>query len=139
MPQPVFFAAVAHRAFHRRPALDAQPGLGKSASWNRAGIHGYQLFYQPVAGRGHQPQLVPIVKKRSGQHARFLKKIAVESQRRDHVSCVMRYFRKGLALAAQRGQRLHHRFHPLALRPAQPSRLLRMLHRPIPFHSAFSL
>ena len=96
-------------------------------------IQSHKFFPQPVAGCGHQPQLVSIVKKRSRQHSGLLKKIAVKSQRRDHVPGVMRHFRNGLALAAERGQGLHHRFHTLALRSAQSPGLFHLLHGMLPF------
>jgi hypothetical protein len=78
-------------------------------------IQGHQLFHQPPAGRGHQPQFAAVVGKWNGQHPRLLQKVAIERQRGDHVARIMRHLGQALATAAQRGQRVHHRLRaPLA-------------------------
>ncbi len=58
------------------------------------------------------------MKKVRGQHARFLEKVAVKAERRDHIPGVMGHLCDGLALAAKRGQRLHDRLHPYAIHSA---------------------
>ena len=77
-------------------------------------IERQQLFYQPAAGRGHQPQFVAVVMKRRVEHPRLLQQIAVEPQRRDHVAGVVGYLGQALAPAAQVGQGLDHDLHLLS-------------------------
>ena len=79
-------------------------------------IEGNDLLHKAAAGRSHQPQLVPVMDKGSGEHARLLQQIAIEAQRRDHVARIVRYLGQSLSVTAQRGEGFDDCLDPLAVR-----------------------
>lgn len=68
-----------------------------------------------AAGCGDQAQFVAIVAELRSQNAWLLEKVAIQTQRRDHVSGVVHHLVQSLARVAQRGQGFHDRFNPLVL------------------------
>jgi hypothetical protein len=82
------------------------------------GIERHQLLDQSTAGRGHQSQLVSIVRVRDRQNTGFIQQIAIKPQRSYHIPGVVSHLRQALALTAQRRQRLYDHLHSLAVAAA---------------------